>query len=53
MKQINNDNAANRTSYVGHVYNVGEKVYKNKILDFKGLVVKAKLNKNYNVWKRT
>lgn len=33
MKQLNNDNAANRTSYVGFVYNVGEKVYKNKILE--------------------
>lgn len=33
MKQLNNDNAANRTSYVGYVYNVGEKAYKNKILD--------------------
>lgn len=33
MKQINNDNAANRTSYVGRVYNVGEKEYKSKILN--------------------
>jgi anaerobic ribonucleoside-triphosphate reductase len=33
MKQLNNDNAANRTSYVGYVYNVGKKTYKNKILD--------------------
>lgn len=33
MKQLNNDNAANRTSYVGYVYNVGEKAYKNKVLD--------------------
>ncbi len=33
MKQLNNDNAANRTSYVGHVYNVGEKEYKKRILD--------------------
>lgn len=33
MKQLNNDNAANRTSYVGYVYNVGEKEYKNKILN--------------------
>lgn len=33
MKQLNNDNAANRTSYVGYVYNVGEKDYKNKILN--------------------
>lgn len=33
IKQLNNDNAANRTSYVGYVYNVGEKAYKNKILD--------------------
>lgn len=28
MKQLNNDNAANRTSYVGYVYNVGEKLIK-------------------------
>ena len=33
MKQLKNDNAANRTSYVGYVYNVGEKEYKNKILN--------------------
>lgn len=33
MKQLNNDNAANRTSFVGYVYNVGEKEYKEKILD--------------------
>ncbi len=33
MKQLNNDNAANRTSYVGYVYNVGEKAYKEKILN--------------------
>lgn len=33
MKQLSNDNAANRTSYVGYVYNVGEKEYKNKILN--------------------
>jgi ribonucleoside-triphosphate reductase (formate) len=33
MKQLNNDNAANRTSYVGYVYNIGEKTYKDKILD--------------------
>ena len=31
MKQLNNDNAANRTSYVGYVYNVGEKEYKNQL----------------------
>ena len=29
MKQNTNENAANRTSYVGYVYNVGEKEYKN------------------------
>ena len=34
MKQLNNDNAANRTSYVGYVYNVGEKEYKNRVLDY-------------------
>ena len=33
MKQITNDNAANRTSYIGYVYNVGEKTYKEQILD--------------------
>lgn len=33
MKQLNNDNAANRTSYVGYVYNVGEKAFKKDILD--------------------
>lgn len=33
MKQLNNDNAANRSSYVGYVYNIGEKFYKNNILD--------------------
>ncbi len=33
MKQLNNDNAANRSSYVGFVYNIGEKVYKDNILD--------------------
>ena len=32
MRQLNNDNAANRTSYVGYVYNVGEKEYKNNVL---------------------
>ena len=32
MKQLNNDNAANRSSYVGYVYNVGEKEYKKRIL---------------------
>lgn len=33
MKQLNNDNAANRTSYVGYVYNIGEKEYKDQILN--------------------
>ena len=33
MKQLNNDNAANRTSYVGFVHNVGEKDYKNQVLN--------------------
>lgn len=32
LKQNKNDNAANRKSYVGAVYNVGEKQKKNKIL---------------------
>lgn len=31
-KQNKNDNAANRKSYVGKVYNIGEKEQKNKIL---------------------
>ena len=30
MKQLNNDNAANRTSYVGYVYNVGKKNIKTR-----------------------
>lgn len=33
MKQLNNENAANRFSYVGSVYNVGEKKVKNELLD--------------------
>ena len=33
MKQLNNDNAANRTSYVGYVYNIGEKAFKKEILN--------------------
>lgn len=33
MKQLNNDNAANRTSYVGNVYNIGEKKYKEDVLN--------------------
>lgn len=33
MKQLNNDNAANRTSYVGYVYNVGEKAFKKEVLN--------------------
>lgn len=33
MKQLNNDNAANRTSYVGKVYNIGEKRFKEDVLD--------------------
>lgn len=32
MKQTSNDNAANRTSYIGEVYSVGEKKVKNDIL---------------------
>lgn len=32
MKQTSNDNAANRTSYVGEVYSVGEKGVKENIL---------------------
>lgn len=33
MKQLSNSNAANRNSFVGLVYNKGEKDYKNQILD--------------------
>ncbi len=33
MKQTSNDNAANRTSYVGEVYSVGEKKVKSAVLD--------------------
>ena len=32
MKQLTNDNAANRASYVGSVYNVGEKAVKENLL---------------------
>lgn len=32
MRQLSNDNAANRSSYVGKVYNIGEKAVKEKIL---------------------
>ncbi|MCQ2975965.1 MAG: anaerobic ribonucleoside-triphosphate reductase [Bacteroidales bacterium] len=32
-KQNKNDNAANRKSYVGYIYNLGEKVEKSNILD--------------------
>ena len=31
-KQNKNDNASNRKSYVGKVFNIGEKARKNKIL---------------------
>ena len=33
MKQLNNDNAANRSSYVGYIYNIGEKNRKEAILN--------------------
>ena len=33
MKQSSNDNAANRLSYVGNVYNVGEKAVKSETLN--------------------
>ncbi len=32
MKQLTNDNAANRSSYVGSVYNVGERAVKSELL---------------------
>ena len=32
MKQLTNENAANRSSYVGSVYNVGERAVKNEVL---------------------
>lgn len=33
MKQLTNENAANRSSYVGSVYNIGERAVKREILD--------------------
>lgn len=33
MKQLTNENAANRSSYVGSVYNIGERTVKREILD--------------------
>ena len=33
MKQTNNENAANRISYVGNNYSIGEKKFKSKILN--------------------
>ena len=33
MKQNNNENAANRYSYVGNNYSLGEKDFKNAILN--------------------
>ena len=33
MKQNNNENAANRLSYVGHVYGIGEKSTKDSVLN--------------------
>lgn len=33
MKQNNNENAANRYSYVGNNYSLGEKEFKNAILN--------------------
>lgn len=33
MKQVSNDNAANRSSYVGYVYHKGEEVFKKEVLD--------------------
>lgn len=33
MKQNSNENAANRLSYVGHVYGIGESVIKSRILE--------------------
>ncbi len=33
MQQNNNENAANRISYVGHNYDIGEKEYKKEVLD--------------------
>lgn len=32
MNQLKNDNAANRASYVGYIYNIGEKKHKEEIL---------------------
>ena len=48
MKQLNNDNAANRTSYVGYVYNVGEKTFKNVVNDIEfAKKNEYKINKTY------
>ena len=33
MKQVSNDNAANRSSYVGYVYHKGEEVFKKEVLN--------------------
>lgn len=33
MKQLKNDNAANRASYVGYIYNIGERKHKEDILN--------------------
>lgn len=33
MKQVTNENAANRSSYIGQVYTVGERAFKKQILD--------------------
>ena len=33
LKQLKNDNAANRASYVGYVYNIGESKHKEDILN--------------------
>ena len=33
MKQNTNENAANRTSYIGHVYTIGERAYKKQVLE--------------------
>mgnify|MGYP006974656046 CR=1 FL=1 len=44
MKQVSNENAANRTSYVGTVYTVGEKEYKDKIPTQENKIVAKKRN---------
>lgn len=47
MKQLKNDNAANRTSYVGYIYNIGEKNIKKDVLNSINKEWKELHNKGY------